>query len=228
MCQRVYAASSQRYPVQPSSHPLWSPPPIFLQLFGDSLLRSLLSFGPAHPLGGGGGGGGGRGGGQSSPYSTFMIAPPDTREAADRQSRACRQLADFLGCPDDNDHPRLRVLRLLLAATSLLGRPFRRALRQGPLWTALLRLATGRDGGSGGRSSGGVDSAGRTYGGGTGGRGGMRGAAQLRGAGIGGKAALGPTNVLARDVVVAVREDRGSPGTAAEPRQGTGVGVAGR
>lgn len=177
------------------------PPSPFLQLFGDGLLRKLLFFSPAQPQGNAGGGGGS--GGRSSPSSAGVPGPAGPGLTAPPAARACRQLADFLGCPDEDERPRLRVLGLLLAATSLLGRPFRRALRQGPLWTALLRLATGRDGGSGG----GADSAGRTSGG-AGGRG-ARGAPPLRGVGLGGKAALGPTNVLARDVVVAVREDRG-------------------
>lgn len=175
----------------------------FLQVFGDGLLRSLLFFDPAQALGVDDGGGA-----RTPPSSAGTpgqsTTPPASQKAAARHARACRQLADFLGCPDEDERPRLRVLRLMLAATSTLGRPFRRALRQGPLWTALLRLATGRDGGSGGESG----SAGRTYGGGASDRGGARGATPLRGKGVGGKAALGPTNVLARDVVVAVREDR--------------------
>lgn len=202
----------------------------FPQVFGDGLLRSLLFFGPAQPFGSDGGSVG-RTSPSSMGLSGHSTPPPAAREAAARQARACRQLADFLGCPDEDERPRLRVLRLLLAATSMLGRPFRRALRQGPLWTALLRLATGRDGGSGGGAGGGgAGSAGRTYsggGGGAGGRGGARGTPPLRGVGLGGKAALGPTNVLARDVVVAVREDRGYSGADAEPRQRSGVGVGG-
>lgn len=123
---------------------------------------------------------------------------------AAQQAQVCRQLADFLSCPDEDERPRIRVLRLLLAAAASLGRPFRTALRQGPLWTALLRLATGRGGVSGG--GGGAEHVARTPRGGGGGGACARGATPF-GAG-GGKTIFGPTNALARDVVAAAREDK--------------------
>ncbi|CAM9368748.1 unnamed protein product, partial [Scytosiphon promiscuus] len=87
------------------------------------------------------------------PFLKIRSRPKPMRSA--QQGRVHRHLADFLGCPDEDERPRLRVLRLLLAAASRLGQSFRGALRQGPLWTALLRLATGRGGGiGGGRGSG--------------------------------------------------------------------------
>lgn len=166
--------------------------------------------------------------------SPLPLAPTEEALAA-HQAQVCRQLADFLGCPDDDERPRIRVLRLLLTAAASLGRPFRTALRQGPLWTALLRLATGRGSVSGGGGRG-AEYAGRAPGGGGGGGDGVRarGATSVgaaAGGGWGGKTVLGPTNALARDVVAAAREDRGHGGTdaagSAEPRRWNGRGSSG-
>ena len=58
----------------------------------------------------------------------------------------CHHVAEFLVSPDPDERARLRILRILLAAASARERPLGCALEQGPLWAALLLLATGRAG----------------------------------------------------------------------------------
>jgi len=58
----------------------------------------------------------------------------------------CHHAAEFLVSPDPDERPRLRILRILLAAAFPRERPLGRALEQVPLWAALLLLATGRAG----------------------------------------------------------------------------------
>ncbi|CAN0469192.1 unnamed protein product [Ectocarpus sp. 12 AP-2014] len=158
-------------------------------MFGESLLRSLLLAGPVRRTSSVSG---------SEPLPSLASGHA---AAATPQARVFRQLADFVACPAEDERPRIRVLRLLLNAVSTLGQPFCGALRRGPLWTALLRLATGRGIGSG------------------------REAVLVAGVGgSGARTALGETSSLARDVVAAVREDRGynGPVAAAEPRGWSG------
>lgn len=123
-----------------------------------------------------------------APPPTTKNTPATTHSAP--AARACRQFADFLGCPHIDERSRLRALRLLLAAAR--NGYYASALGNGPLWTALLRLASGRiattvaAGGSGGGSRGG---GGATSGGGA-----------------------GATQALARDVVASVRGGWGHAG----------------
>ncbi|CAM9444478.1 unnamed protein product, partial [Ectocarpus sp. 13 AM-2016] len=162
---------------------------VCFKMFGESFLRSLLLTGPVR---------------RTSSVSGSELLPSlasGHAAAATPQARVFRQLADFLACPAEDERPRIRVLRLLLNAVSTLGQPFCGALRRGPLWTALLRLATGRGIGSGKEA--------------------------VLVAGVGGsgaRTALGETSALARDVVAAVREDRGynGPVAGAEPRGWSG------
>lgn len=111
--------------------------------------------------------------------------PPQPKNAslATSTARACRQFADSLGCPHVDERARLRILRLLLAAAR--NGYYASALDNGPLWTALLRLASGR-----------IVTAAAAAGGG-GGTGGVGGGAASGG--------VGATQALAKDVVASVR-----------------------
>lgn len=157
-------------------------------MFGACLLRTLLITGPVRST-------------NSVSVGEALPSLASGHAAAAPQARAFRQLADFLACQAEDERPRLRVLRLLLSAVSTLGQSFCGALRRGPLWTALLRLATGRGIGSGREA-----------------------VPVTGGGGAGARTALGATSALARDVVAAVREDRGynGPVAGAEPRGWTG------
>ncbi|CBJ30829.1 expressed unknown protein [Ectocarpus siliculosus] len=162
------------------------------KMFGESLLRSLLLTYTIRPTSSVSGG---------EPLPSLASGHAAAAAAAAPQARVFRQLADFLACPAEDERPRIRILRLLLSAVSTLGQPFYGTLRRGPLWTALLRLATGRGIGSG------------------------REAVLVAGVGgSGARTALGATSALARDVVAAVREDRGynGPVAGAEPRGWSG------
>ncbi|CAM9555289.1 unnamed protein product [Laminaria digitata] len=162
------------------------------KVFQDGLLRSLLLCSPRAAAGMAAGGSTAGG----SALSAAAAAAPSPA------ARSCRHLADFLGCPDEDERPRLRVLHLLLAAASAHDRTFHGALGQGLLWTGLLRLATGRSAGGGG----GADSSGRGGGGGGG----------------GGAVPLGPMHALAKEVVAAIREDRDCCYGGAESRRWSG------
>lgn len=54
----------------------------------------------------------------------------------------CRQLADFLIHEECDEQPRVRVLRLLLVAAH--DEPYSSAVASSPLWSAVLRAASGR------------------------------------------------------------------------------------